>query len=64
MNSLIDSEVEQGNTPQVTKEQISFVKGLLSKKGISAETWVRQICKQRGIDVNEFMQQFKDVQLP
>lgn len=50
--------------PQVSKEQISFVKDLLTKKGMSAETWVRQLCAQRGINVDEFMQQFKDVTLP
>lgn len=63
MNSTMGIETKQGNIPQVTQEQISFVKGLLSKKGINAETWVRQICKQKGIDVNEYMQQFKDVSL-
>ena len=51
-------------TPQVSQEQISYVKSLLSQKGISAETWVRQLCAQRGINVDEFMQQFKDVNLP
>ena len=50
-------------TPQVSKEQISFVKDLLAKKGLSAETWVRQICAQGGINVTEFMEQFKDVSL-
>lgn len=51
-------------TPQVSPEQISYVKSLLSKKGITAEAWVRQLCAQRGINVNEFMQQFKDVNIP
>lgn len=51
-------------TPQVSKEQVNLVKSLLSKKGISAEAWVRQLCSQRGIDVEEFMAQFKDVNLP
>ena len=50
--------------PQVSQQQISYVKSLLSKKGISAETWVRQLCAQRGINVDEFMQQFKDVNIP
>lgn len=49
--------------PQVNKEQVSFVKNLLSQKGISAETWVRQLCAQRGINVDEFMEQFKDVSI-
>ena len=50
--------------PQVSQEQIAMVKDLLSKKGISAETWVRQLCSQRGIDVNEFMKQFQNVTIP
>ena len=49
--------------PQVSQEQISYVKSLLKTKGISAETWVRQLCAQRGINVDEFMSQFKDVSL-
>jgi len=51
-------------TPQVNPQQISFVKNMLSQKGVSAETMVRQLCAQRGINVEEFMAQFKDVTLP
>lgn len=61
--NLLKSKVNGKEIPQVSKEQVSFVKELISKKGISAETWVRQICAMRGIDVNEFMEQFKDVSL-
>lgn len=50
--------------PQVSQEQVSFVKGLLQKRGVTAEMWVRQLCSQRGINVDEFMEQFKDVSLP
>ena len=53
-----------GQMPKVSPEQINMVKSLISQKGISAETWVRQLCAQKNIDVNEFMQQFKDVTLP
>ena len=49
--------------PQVSQEQLSLVKQMISKKGISAEAWVRQLCQQRGIDVDEFMEQFKGIQL-
>ena len=56
--------INQGQKPQITKEQVSMVKGLLQNKGISAEMWVRQLCAQRGINVEEFMEQFKDVSLP
>ena len=52
------------NVPQISQEQIAMVKNLISKKGITAETWVRQLCSQRGINVDEFMQQFKDVNIP
>ena len=58
------NQVSQNPLPQVSQEQLSLVKGLLSKKGVSAETWVRQLCAQRGINVDEFMAQFKDVSLP
>lgn len=53
-----------GQMPKVSPEQINIVKDMVSKKGISAETWVRQLCAQRNIDVNEFMSQFKDVNIP
>ena len=51
-------------TPQVNPQQVAFVKNLLSQKGMSAEAMVRQICNQRGINVDEFMAQFKDATLP
>jgi hypothetical protein len=51
-------------TPQVNPQQVALVKNLLSQKGITAETWVRQLCAQRGINVDEFMSQFKDVSIP
>ena len=55
---------QMGQMPKVTPDQINMVKSLLSQKGMSAETWVRQLCAQRGINVDEFMSQFKDVSLP
>ena len=51
-------------TPQVNAQQVSLVKNFLAKKGMSAEAAVRQICNQRGINVDEFMAQFRDVTLP
>lgn len=62
MFSMDQNQMQQ--TPQVSPQQISYVKSLLSKKGMSAEAMVRQICGQRGINVDEFMAQFKDVNLP
>ena len=55
---------QKGQMPQVSKEQVNMVKGLLQNRGISAETWVRQLCAQKGINVDEFMEQFRDVSLP
>lgn len=54
----------QNPMPQVNPQQVQMVKNLLSQKGMTAEALVRQICGQRGINVDEFMQQFKDVNLP
>ena len=35
--------------------QMQNVMGMLSGRGMSAEQMVRSICRERGIDVNEFM---------
>jgi len=64
MNPLMNLLGNNTQIPKVSPEQINMVKDMVSKKGISAETWVRQLCAQRGINVNEFMEQFKDVTLP
>lgn len=39
--------------------QMQNVIGMLSGRGVSAEQMVRSICKDRGIDVNEFMNSIK-----
>jgi len=60
MNSIMNmlGNVTQ-QMPKFSPEQISMAKNLLSKKGMSAESMVREICAQRGINVDEFMEQFK-----
>ena len=58
-----NNAANSGQMPQVSPQQVSLVKNLLNQKGITAEAWVRQICAQRGIDVEEYMSQFKDVSL-
>ena len=63
MNNGFQLNNGQPQMPNVSKEQIALVKNMISGKGISAETWVRQLCAQRGINVDEFMQQFKDVSI-
>lgn len=64
MFQLNTNPTNSSPTPQVNPQQIAFVKNLLSQKGMKAETMVRQLCAQRGINVDEFMEQFKDVTLP
>ena len=64
MRPLNQLENNVPNYPQVDKKQVAFVKNMLAQKGISAEAMVRQVCSQRGINVDEFMAQFKDVTLP
>ena len=39
--------------------QMQNVISMLSGRGMSAEQMVRSICKERGIDVNEFMNSIK-----
>lgn len=39
--------------------QMQNVTGMLSGRGVSAEQMVRSICRERGIDVNEFMNSIK-----
>lgn len=39
--------------------QMQNVIGMLSGMGVSAEQMVRSICRERGIDVNEFMNSIK-----
>lgn len=39
--------------------QMQNVMGMLSGRGVSAEQMVRSICRERGIDVNEFMNSIK-----
>ena len=50
-----------GNTLNVEQDirAMQNVMGMLSGKGMSAEQMVRSICKERGIDVNEFMNSIK-----
>ena len=65
MNMMPQFQNNSGNSfPQVNPQQIAFVKNLLSQKGMTAEAMVRQLCGQRGIDVEEFMEQFRDANIP
>lgn len=39
--------------------QVRGIIGMLSGKGMNPEQAVRNICKQRGINIDEFMSQLK-----
>lgn len=39
--------------------EVKNVMAMLQGKGMNAEQMVRNICKQQGIDVNEFMKMLK-----
>lgn len=43
----------------VNSPQMQTVMGMLNSSGMSAEQLVRQQCKHRGIDVNEFINTVK-----
>ena len=55
----IDSLVDRAKAMMNDTRQMQNVMGMLSGKGMSAEQMVRSICKERGIDVNEFMHSIK-----
>lgn len=67
-SSLFHGQNQQTINPQIINQarammgnigQIRSLMGMLSGKGMSAEQMVRSICKERGIDVNQFMSQLK-----
>ena len=60
MNSIFNmSKDTKPQMPKITPEQMSMAKSFMAKNNMSAESLVKMICKMRGIDVDEFMEQFK-----
>lgn len=51
--------INQAKGMMKNMNQIKGIISMLSGKGMNAEQAVRSICKQRGIDVDEFMSQLK-----
>lgn len=51
--------ISQAKGMMKNMNQMKGIMGMLSGRGMSAEQAVRSICKERGIDVNEFMSQLK-----
>lgn len=58
-NNQIGELVNKAKAMMNDSRQMQNVMGMLSGKGMSAEQMVRSICKERGIDVNEFMNSIK-----
>ena len=51
--------ISQAKDMMKNMNQMRGIMGMLSGKGMNPEQAVRSICKERGIDVNEFMSQLK-----
>ena len=51
--------INQAKAMMNNVNQMQGILGMLGGKGLNAEQAVRNICKQRGINVDEFMAQLK-----
>ena len=51
--------ISQAKSMMNNLNQVRGIMGMLNGKGMNPEQAVRFICKERGIDVNEFMSQLK-----
>lgn len=58
-NNQIDDLANRAKAMMNDSRQMQNVMSMLSGKGMSAEQMVRSICRERGIDVNEFMNSIK-----
>lgn len=54
-NNINSSVIEQAKNIMSNLGQVNGIVSMLSQKGLNPEQAVRSICKQRGIDVDEFM---------
>lgn len=58
-NNQIGVIADRAKAMMNDSRQMQNVMSMLSGKGMSAEQMVRAICRERGIDVNEFMNSIK-----
>ena len=67
-SSLFKKQTNQSINPQIINQakammnnlnQVKGIMRMLNGKGMNPEQAVRNICKQRGINVDEFMSQLK-----
>lgn len=54
-NNINLSVIEQAKNIMNNLGQVNGIVSMLSRKGLNPEQAVRSICKERGIDVDEFM---------
>lgn len=54
-NNQLGELADRAKAMMNDSRQMQNVIGMLSGKGMSAEQMVRSICRERGIDLNEFM---------
>lgn len=60
LSSMINSQViNQAKAMMGNMQQVQGILGMLSGKGMNAEQAVRNICKEKGINVDEFMSMLK-----
>ena len=58
-NNQLGELADRAKAMMNDSRQMQNVIGMLSVRGVSAEQMVRSICKEHGIDVNEFMNSIK-----
>ena len=58
-NNQLGELADRAKAMMNDSRQMQNVIGMLSGRGVSAEQMVRSICRERGIDVNEFMNSIK-----
>ena len=60
LNNGINSQViNQAKSMMGNMQQVQSILGMLNGKGMNAEQAVRNICKEKGINVDEFMSMLK-----
>lgn len=58
-NNINQNVINQAKNMMNNLGQMNSIMSMLSGKGINPEQAVRSICKERGIDVDEFMNSLK-----
>ena len=58
-NNINENVIAQAKSMMNNLGQMNGIMSMLSGKGVNPEQAVRSICKERGIDVDEFMNSLK-----